>query len=187
MKNIFLLILSIFIFASARAEDQNFPYSVVGLKWSRNLGHSSNGCFSPTSSPFPDYSQCGDDGNHQVQVKDEGNKLGSRAAQRCLEIGGRLPTHQEYLNLVIAFDHEKGRFQYHPDVESLTAKGFADLTSAFGEEDIREAFWSSSLTESPEEAWVFDATPMLFVGVVASADSSSKRHYSFAVRCVGLN
>lgn len=164
------------------AADTDFPYFVAGLNWSKNLGNFSNGC--RDFDGFADSRQCHTDGNNHVLVLDDGIRAGSRAAQRCLKIGGRLPTQLEYVRVIKSFDHEEGRFPDHPEIVSLTAKGFASLTEAFGGEDLKDIFWTSSLGPWKDSAFVFDGSPKLLVGVVANAESHTGRNSRSAVRCV---
>lgn len=95
----------------------------------------------------------------------------SPAESACYKIGARLPTKEDYENLIRSYDH---------DAEpSLTKKGVQQLKQAFGADDTDGLYWTATLTRQDEErAHTFSFSTL---GLATSQDY---RYIKHEVRCL---
>jgi len=177
-----ILYLCVFFLAlNVEAAESDFPYTAAGLRWSKDLGAFSNGCI---SNEVLDLEYCSVDQKDgkppTVQVLDVENKVGSKAAQECSKLGGRLPTKEDYLRLIKSLDHRKKGGQG----ATLTARGLEALSKAFGREAFKgyRPYWTASVVEKTCE----DAVAFYFLdgSVARDARDCVNRFEQKYVRCV---
>lgn len=140
---VFLFFLSAFginSLANAQVPLQNFVAVYKdpsnNVFWSKTIeGMYSNGCVdgnSVNAEPRSRFCTYETDKNGQMLVKADY----SAAAKACIEIGGRLPTYQEYFSLFAQFGVTKANDRISPERK-------AEMQRLFG--DSGPFFWSSTL------------------------------------------
>jgi hypothetical protein len=154
-------------FQSVSAEISDFPYSVAGFHWSKDLGKQASGCATPKACTLSHLSDA--DGFPLINIEE------SEAAALCAQIGGRLPTRAEAVDLVRSFkEHSETRVGFP---ELYVPAGQAALSLAFGTPSTPVEFWTSSSTvkSDPTVAYVFSKT---------NIDHTLWRRADASIRCV---